>query len=97
MTEEIKDLRKKIGKMLMEMAGENKEEASKLLVKYTSFTSKDGKEVKGKSSIINLSEKAIPVTYGKIKEAYEEWVKKDKEDTEQLEKDFEKAEQEKLI
>jgi len=97
MTDEVKDLRKKIGKMLMEMASNDKDKASKLLTRYTSFTSKDGKEVKGKSSITNLSEKAIPITYGKVKEAYEEWGKKEKKDTEQLEKDFEKAEQEKLI
>lgn len=91
MTEEAKDLRKKIGKMLMEMAGNDKAEASKLLLKYTSFVSKDGKEVKGKSSITGLSEKAIPVTYGKVKEAYEEW-KKDKKDAEIIEKKFEENE-----
>ena len=96
MTEEAKDLRKKIGKMLMEMAGNDKVEAAKLLLRYTSFVGKDGKEVKGKSSITGLSEKAIPVTYGKIKEAYEQW-EKDKKDAEIIEKGFEKQEQEKLI
>lgn len=99
MTEEVKDLRKKIGKMLMEMAGNNKNRASELLMKYTSFVSKDGKEVKGKSSLTGLSEKAIPVTYGKIKEAYEKWIKDIKEiegkEEEDIEKEFEKQEQEK--
>lgn len=92
MTEEAKDLRKKIGKMLMEMAGSNKAEASKLLMKYTSFVGKDGKEVKGKSSITGLSEKAIPVTYGKVKEAYENWEKDKKETDEDIEKRFEENE-----
>jgi len=91
MSSEAKDLRKKIGKMLMEMAGSNKAAASKLLMKYTSFVGKDGKEVKGKSSITGLSEKAIPVTYGKIKETYGEW-KKDKKDAEDIEKKFEENE-----
>lgn len=91
MTEEAKDLRKKIGKMLMEMAGNNKAEASKLLIKYTSFVSKKGEEVKGKSSITALSEKAIPVTYGKVQKAYEEW-KKEKKEKEDIEKKFEENE-----
>ncbi|MBA7584101.1 hypothetical protein ES708_26054 [subsurface metagenome] len=91
MTEEAKDLRDKIGSMLMEMAGSNKAEASKFLTKHTSFVGKDGKEVKGKSSLAGLSEKAIPVTYGKVKEAYGEW-KKDKKDAEDIEKKFEENE-----
>ncbi len=92
MTEEAKDLRKKIGKMLMEMAGSNKTLASKLLIKYTSFVSKKGEEVKGKSSITGLSEKAIPVTYGKVQKAYEEWKKGDKKEEEDIEKKFEENE-----
>ena len=96
MTEEVKDLRKKIGKMLMEMAGNNKNRASELLMRYTSFVSKDGKEVKGKSSLTGLSEKAIPVTYGKIEEAYEKWIKDIKEiegkEVEDIEKGFEENE-----
>jgi hypothetical protein len=53
----------------------DKEEASNLLLKFTSFVGKDGKEVKGKSSLADISEKAMPVTYGKVKEAYIEWQK----------------------
>ena len=101
MTEEAKDLRKKIGKMLMEMAANDKDKASKLLMEYTSFVGKEGKEVKGKSSITALSEKAIPTVYGKIKEAYEQWGKDkkdaDKKEEKEIEKKFEKQEQEKLI
>lgn len=75
MSEESKDLRKKIGEMLMQMSLGDKEEASNLLLKFTSFVGKDGKEVKGKSSLADISEKAMPVTYGKVKEAYIEWQK----------------------
>ena len=101
MTEDVKEQRDKIESMLLEMAGNSKVEAAKLLIVHTSFVTKDGKEIKGKSSIANLSEKAIPVTYGKIKESYEQW-EKDKKDTDkveekEIEKKFEKQEQEKLI
>lgn len=73
MSDKAKDLRTEIGKMLMEMAGDNKETASILLFEHTSFVSKDGKTVAGKSSLADLSEKAIPVTYGKVTEAYTKW------------------------
>ena len=75
MSEDAKDLRKKIGEMLLDMSLGDKEEASNLLLKFTSFVGKDGKEVKGKSSLADISEKAMPVTYGKVKEAYIEWQK----------------------
>lgn len=75
MSEDAKDLRKKIGEMLLDMSLGDKEEASNLLLKFTSFVGKDGKEVKGKSSLADISEKAMPVTYGKVKEAYMEWQK----------------------
>jgi len=99
MTEEAKDLRVEIEKMLTEMANKSKVEFAKLLMLYTSFTAKDGSQVKGKSSLEHISEKAIPVIYGKIKEVYDEW-KKDKKEVEKkeeedIEKGFEK--QEKLI
>ncbi|GAH14705.1 unnamed protein product, partial [marine sediment metagenome] len=66
-------LRDKIEIMLREMAGDSKVAFAKLLIKHTSFVAKDGKEVNGKSNLSDISEKAIPVTYGKVKEAYEEW------------------------
>jgi hypothetical protein len=71
MSEDAKDLRNKIKDMLTEMAIASKTDFSKLLMLYTSFVGKDGKEVRGKSSLDAISEKAIPVTYSKIKEAYE--------------------------
>lgn len=73
MSEDTKELRDKIEIMLMEMAGDSKVEVAKLLMTFTSFTAKDGKEVKGKSNLSDLSEKAIPVTYGKVEKAYKEW------------------------
>ena len=101
MSEEGKDLRKKIGDMLLEMAGNNKAEAAKFLLVYTTFVDKKGKTVKGKSTLADVSEKAMPVTYGKVTKVYEEWKKDkkevDKKEAEEIEKDFEKAEQEKLI
>jgi len=78
MSKDAKEQRDKIGEMIMEMAGNDKEEASKILEDLTSFTAKDGKEVKGKKSLADLSEKAVPVTYGKVKEEYEKWQKKSK-------------------
>jgi len=73
MSAEGKDLRAEIEKMLLEMAGNSKVEMAKMLMKFTSFIAKDGKEVQGKSNISDLSEKAIPVTYGKIVEVYTKW------------------------
>lgn len=72
MSKEVVDLRKKIGDMLIEMGGD-KEEASNLLMRFTSFVDKTGKEVRGKSSLNDLTEKAIPVVYQKVKETYDEW------------------------
>ena len=73
MSEEGKDLRKKIGDMLLEMAGNNKAEAAKFLLVYTTFVDKKGKTVKGKSTLADVSEKAMPVIYGKVCKVYDEW------------------------
>lgn len=79
MSEEGKDYRKKIGDMLMDMASGDKEVAAAYLFTHTSFVDKDGKTVAGKSSLNDLTEKALPVVYGKIKNAYKEWIKNTKE------------------
>jgi hypothetical protein len=73
MSDEGKDLRKKIGETLLEMAGNDKDKAGKLLLTYTTFIDKEGKTVKGKESLKDVSEKAMPVTYGKIQKVYETW------------------------
>jgi hypothetical protein len=78
MSEEGKDYRKKIGDMLMEMANNDKALASQYLVTYTTFVGKDGKTIKGKTSLADVNEKAMPVTYGKIEKVYKEWKDKDK-------------------
>ncbi len=79
MSADVKDLRVELEKMLLEMAGNSKVEAARMLMKFTSFVAKDGKEVQGKSNLSDLSEKAIPVTYGKVKETFEAWKKSSKE------------------
>jgi hypothetical protein len=73
MAKKAKEQRDKIGSMIMEMAGGNKKVAAGLLEEYTSFVAKDGKEVKGKSSLADLTEKQINPTYGRVKEEYEKW------------------------
>lgn len=73
MSEKAQDQRSKLWAMLLEMGQGKPENAKKLLVKATSFTGRDGKEVPGKSDLSKLSEKQIPVTYGKVEKAYKEW------------------------
>jgi len=87
MKKEIKDLRDKIGSMLLEMSGNDKKMASELLEGYTFFIAKDGEKVRGKKSLSELTEKSMPVTYGKIKEEYKKW----KEETKEIEKGKKKS------
>lgn len=75
MSTEAKDQRAEIGRMILEMAKGDKEAASQELEAYTSFVGRDGKTVPGKKKLEDLSEKMIPVTYGKVKKAYDEWKK----------------------
>lgn len=87
MKKEAKDLRDKIGSMLLEMSGNDKKMASELLENMTFFIAKDGKKVKGKKSLSELTEKAIPTIYGKVKEEYKKW----KEEEKEIEKGKEKS------
>ena len=96
MTDETKELRDKIEKMLNDMAGGDPKKFAAGLCKITSFVGKDGKEVKGKTKLSQLSEKAIPVTYGKLEKIYAEW-KKNHDTAEDIEEGFEQAEQEGMI
>lgn len=75
MSQEAKDQRAEIGRMLLEMAGGSEEAAAEKLKEFTSFIGRDGKEVPGKTKLKELTEKMIPVTYGKVKKAYDEWKK----------------------
>ncbi|GAI82354.1 unnamed protein product, partial [marine sediment metagenome] len=47
----------------------------------------DGKKVKGKKSLSELTEKAIPTVYGKVKKEYEKWT----EEVKEIEKGKEKS------
>ena len=73
MSEEVQKLREEIRSMLMEMCGGDEKKFAAALKKVTSFAGKDGKTIPGKSKLEELSEKAIPVNYEKVKKAYDEW------------------------
>jgi hypothetical protein len=78
MSEKGADAIKEIGKLLIEMAGNDKIKAADLLEEATTFKGKDGKEVKGRRSLKGLSEKQAPVTLHKVKKMYKEWEKDNK-------------------
>jgi hypothetical protein len=75
MSGEAQDKRKELETMLKEMGGGDPAVASRLLAEYTTFTGTNGKQVPGKTKIEDLSEKAIPVTYQKVKKMYDAWKK----------------------
>lgn len=68
---EAKDMRTKLGDMLMRMANNDKEQAKHLLEKYSSFKGKDGAEKKA-SSLASMSEGWLKSTYGNAKKDYDE-------------------------
>jgi hypothetical protein len=70
LTPEEKDVRAKLGNMLLMMANNDKAEASKLLEKYSFWKDGDGKEHSA-SSLEKMSAKWIQSTYGKAKKDYE--------------------------
>jgi len=70
MTPEEKDVRTKLGNMLLMMANNDKAEASKLLEKYSYWKGNDGKEHFA-SSLEKMSAKWIQSTYGKAKKDFE--------------------------
>jgi hypothetical protein len=70
MTPEEKDVRTKLGNMLLMMANNDKAEASKLLEKYSYWKDNDGKEHFA-SSLEKMSAKWIQSTYGKAKKDFE--------------------------
>jgi hypothetical protein len=67
----VEDKRVKIGEWLMALNGDDKAAASRHLEELTTFRGKDGKEVRGKKALSDLSAAAIPVIYGKVKELAE--------------------------
>ena len=78
MSNEAKSQRDSIRTMILEMAGGSKSKAQDILEGFTSFPAKDGTMVKGKRLVDRLSEKAVPVIYGKVKTAYEKWQRENK-------------------
>ncbi len=63
--------RSAIKAMIMELAGEDENVAKDMLEELTTFEGSKG-TVKGKRSTAQLSEKQVPVVYGKVKKLYEE-------------------------
>jgi hypothetical protein len=69
-SEEGKDVRTKLGDMLMRMANNDKAGAAKLLEKYSFWVDGEKKEHKA-TSLANMSEKWIKTTYGRVKKDYD--------------------------
>lgn len=61
----VAEKRLRLGELLMEMSGGDPDVAADLLEKFTGFEGKDG-PVKGKRSLSDLSEKAVPVVLRKV-------------------------------
>lgn len=68
---EEKRLRVKLGKMLIDLAEGNENDARTLLVHYSEFEGSNGK-VDGVKSLNDLSGKRLQTVYGKVKKAWEE-------------------------
>lgn len=73
MSDEAKDQKSEIQKMILEMTDNDQEAAKDVLAQITEFTGKDGRQVPGKRSVSQLSEKMTPVAYKKVKSHYEKW------------------------
>jgi hypothetical protein len=69
-SEDGKTVRTKLGNMLLMMANNDKAEAKKLLVKFSSWTDTE-KKVHSADDLTKMSEKWIRSTYGKVKADYE--------------------------
>ena len=74
-TEATGEKAKKIGQWLIEMSDGDRELAAGELEKMTVFTGKDGRQVAGKRSIRELSEKQVEILYGKAQRAYEDFLR----------------------
>lgn len=75
MSDDAKNMKAEIRRMILEMVGNDQEQAKDLLEVITRFTGKDGKEVPGKKSVDAMSEAQVKVAYGKVKKEYEKWKK----------------------
>ena len=70
----ISKLRKDIGDMILEMCGGDKDKAGNKLEEITKWESKDGTEHAGKRSCSDLTDKQVPVIYGKVKDIFGTWL-----------------------
>ena len=73
LSEEGKDLRTKLGDMLMRMANNDTKRAAELLEKYSTFKGTDGSEKKA-SSLAKMSEGWLKTTYGNAKKDYDKTI-----------------------
>jgi len=70
-SEELKEKKKKLGNMILEMCKGSKEAASQYLLDLTTFTPKGKTEaVKGKTQMRYVSEKQVNMLLGQLKEEY---------------------------
>lgn len=65
--------RAEISRMLQEMCGGDFEKEADLLEMITEWTDKKGQLVQGRRDVAKLTDKQMPVVYGKIKTVYLEW------------------------
>ena len=70
------DPRVEVGRLLLEMAGGDKEEAANLLEVLTTFTNDKGTEIRGKRSLHRdeMSDKYVKATLGKAREQHTKWL-----------------------
>jgi hypothetical protein len=61
-------------RMLLDMAHGDANAAALALKGFTSFKGRDGKEFTGHTDVSKVSDKAAPVTWGKVHNAYKEWL-----------------------
>ncbi len=78
-----KDLRVECQRMMLEMCGGNKAAYEELCATYSKFKNAEGKEIEGKRSLKELTDKHVQVVYGKVKEDYANFQKaKEKQNVE---------------
>ena len=70
------DPRAEVGRLLLEMAGGDKEEAANLLEVLTTFTNDKGTEIRGKRSLHRdeMSDKYVKATLGKARDQHKKWL-----------------------
>lgn len=83
MNESVQNARDEIMKILTEWCNGDETRIGDAIEKYTTFTGKDGREIKGKRTLDGMSEKALLVNLVKIRKAYEDWKKEHGRETNQ--------------